>query len=110
VYAVVRSGARQYRAGVGDTILVERLRADVGEQIELTEVLLVADGEHVEVGQPTVEGARVVATVLAEEKGPKLFIFKYHPRHRYRRRAGHRQTYSRLLVDEIVVQEAWDGA
>jgi len=103
VYAVVRSGAKQYRAGVGDTILVERLRAEVGEQIELNEVLLVADGEQVKVGQPTVEGAKVLATIVAEEKGPKIFIFKYHPRHRYRRRAGHRQRYTKLLVDEIVV-------
>jgi large subunit ribosomal protein L21 len=103
VYAVVRSGAKQYRAGVGDTILVEKLRAEVGEQIELNEVLLIADGEQVNVGQPIVDGAKVLATVVAEEKGPKLFIFKYHPRHRYRRRAGHRQTYTKLLVDEIVV-------
>ena len=103
MYAVVRSGARQYRAGVGDTIVVERLPVEVGEQLELDEVLLVADGERIEVGQPIVEGARVLATVVAQEKGPKIRIFKYHPRKRYRRRAGHRQRYTRLRVDEIVV-------
>lgn len=102
MYAVVRSGAKQYRAGVGDTILVEKLGAEVGEQIELNEVLLVADGEQVKVGQPVVDGAKILVTVVSQEKGPKLFIFKYHPRHRYRRRAGHRQNYTRLLVDEIV--------
>jgi len=103
VYAVVRSGARQYRASVGDAILVERLPVEVGEQIELDEVLLVAGGEKVEIGQPIVDGARVLATVVAQELGPKIRIFKYHPRKRYRRRAGHRQRYTRLRVDEIVV-------
>jgi large subunit ribosomal protein L21 len=103
VYAVVRSGARQYRAEVGDTIVVERLPAEAGQQLELDQVLLVADGERVEIGRPTVGGAMVLATVIAQEKGPKIRIFKYHPRKRYRRRAGHRQRYTRLQVDEIVM-------
>ena len=103
MYAVVKSGARQYRAGVGDTILVERLPVEVGQRLELDEVLLVADGERVEIGQPTVQGAKVLATVVAQEKGPKIRIFKYHPRKRYRRRAGHRQRYTQLRVDKIVV-------
>ena len=103
MYAVMKSGARQYRAEVGDTIVVERLPGEVGQQVELGEVLLIAGGEQVEVGQPTVEGAKVLATVVAQEKGPKIRIFKYHPRKRYRRRAGHRQHYTRLRVDEIVV-------
>ena len=102
MYAVVKSGARQYRASVGDTIIVERLPANVGEQLELDQVLLVADGEQVEVGRPTVDGAKMLATVVAQEKGPKVKIFKYHPRKRYRQRAGHRQRYTRLRVDEIV--------
>ena len=102
MYAVMKSGARQYRAGVGDTIVVERLPAEVGQQLELDEVLLIAGGEQVEVGQPTIEGAKVLATVVAQEKGPKVRIFKYHPKKRYRRRAGHRQRYTRLRVDEIV--------
>jgi large subunit ribosomal protein L21 len=103
VYAVVKSGARQYRASVGDTITVERLPAEVGQQLELAEVLLVADGEQIEIGQPTIGGAKILATVVAQEKGPKIRIFKYHPRKRYRRRAGHRQRYTRLRVDEIVM-------
>ena len=103
MYAVVKSGARQYRAEVGDTILVERISAQVGEQLELEDVLLVADGERVEIGQPAVEEAKVLATVVAQEKGPKVRIFKYHPRKRYRKRGGHRQQYTRLRVDEIVV-------
>jgi large subunit ribosomal protein L21 len=103
VYAVVKSGARQYRASVGDTITVERLPAEVGQQLELAEILLVADGEQIEIGQPTIGGAKILATVVAQEKGPKIRIFKYHPRKRYRRRAGHRQRYTRLRVDEIVM-------
>ena len=102
MYAIVKSGARQYRAEVGDTFLVERLPAEVGQQIELDRVLLVADGERVEIGRPIVNGAKVLVTVVAQEKGPKIRIFKYHPRKRYRRRAGHRQRYTRLRVDEIV--------
>ena len=103
MYAVIRSGVRQYRADVGNTILVERLPAEVGEQLELDDVLLVVDNERVEVGQPTIEKAKVLATVVAQEKGRKIRIFKYHPRKRYRRTAGHRQHYTRLRVDEIVV-------
>ena len=69
--------------------------------------IIVAKGsqvpQRVEIGQPTVDGTKVLATVVAQEKGPKIRIFRYHPRKRYRRRAGHRQRYTRLLVDEIVV-------
>lgn len=103
MYAVVKSGARQYRANVGDTIRVEKLSVDPGEQIELDEVLLVVDDDDVTIGQPSVEGAKVLATVVAQEKGPKITIFKYRPSKRYRRRAGHRQSYTRLRVDDIIV-------
>jgi large subunit ribosomal protein L21 len=103
VYAVVKSGARQYRAGIGDIIVVERIPAQVGEQLELDQVLLIADKEQVKIGQPTIAGAQVLATVIAQEKGPKVQIFKYRPKERYRRRAGHRQHHTRLRVDQIVV-------
>ena len=103
MYAVLQSGARQYRAEAGDTILVERLAAEVGQQVEIDKVLLIADGEQVEIGRPTIKDAKVLATVVAQEKGPKVRIFKYHPRKRYRRRAGHRQQYTRLRVDEILM-------
>lgn len=103
MYAVMKSGARQYRAGLGDEIRVEKLPADPGEQVELNEVLLIVDGDGVEIGRPTVEGAKVLATVVAQEKGPKIRIFKYRPSKRYRRRSGHRQQYTRLRVDEILV-------
>ncbi len=103
MYAIIRSGARQYRAEVDETILVEKLPVEPGQQVELTDVLLVADGSNIRVGRPTVPGAKVVTTVVAQEKGPKVRIFKYRPRKRYRRHMGHRQQYTRLRVDEIVV-------
>jgi large subunit ribosomal protein L21 len=99
----MKSGARQYRATIGDTIRVEKLAIDTGEQVELDEVLLVVDDNEVRIGQPTIEGAKVLATVVAQEKGPKITVFKYRPRKRYRRRSGHRQFYTRLRIDEIVV-------
>jgi large subunit ribosomal protein L21 len=102
VYAVVESGGRQYKAIEGQAITVEQLPHAAGEKVELDRVLLIADGDEVQIGQPLVEGAMVKATVLGEEKGPKIRIFKMHPRKRYRRRKGHRQTYTRLRVDEIL--------
>jgi len=102
VYAVVKSGAHQYKATIGSDLIVERLPYAVGTQINLDEVLLLDDGEFVAVGQPTVDGAVVRATVVEEFRGPKIRIFKYRPRTRYRRRLGHRQTYMRLHVDDIV--------
>lgn len=103
MYAVVRSGGRQYRAQAGDQLLVEKLPVEAGEQLTLDEVLLVADDDGVQVGTPLVDGAKVMATVLAQEKGPKIRIFKYKPRKRYRRHQGHRQMYTRLRIDEIIV-------
>lgn len=103
VYAVMKSGARQYRAGLGDQIRVEKLPADPGQQVELDEVLLVVDDNKIEIGRPTIEGAKVLATVVNQEKGPKITIFKYRPSKRYRRHAGHRQQYTRLRVDEILM-------
>ncbi|MBN1262276.1 MAG: 50S ribosomal protein L21 [Anaerolineae bacterium] len=102
MYAVVKSGSHQYKATVGGELVVERLSEPVGSQIELDEVYLVDDGEQVMVGRPVVSGAKVVATIVEEFRGPKIRIFKHHPRKRYRRRQGHRQTYMRLRVDEIV--------
>ncbi|MCS7283764.1 MAG: 50S ribosomal protein L21 [Anaerolineae bacterium] len=104
MYAVVRTGGHQYRVSVGDQLLVEKLPVPEGAHIELEEVLLVADDSgQVRIGTPLVEGARVRARVLAQEKGPKIRIFKYIPKERYRRRKGHRQQYTRLQVEEIVV-------
>jgi len=102
VYAVIKSGAHQYKAIVGKDLIVERLPYPVGAQVELDQVYLLADGENVAVGQPVVEGAKVLATVVEEFRGPKIRIFKYIPKERYRNRKGHRQNYMRLRIDEIV--------
>ena len=81
---------------------MERLAAEEGSTIELDRVLLVADGEKVTVGTPTVEGAKVIAEVLAEGKGEKIIVFKYKPKVHYRKKTGHRQIYTRLAIKEIV--------
>ena len=86
----------------GETIDVERLAAEEGSTIELDRVLLVADGETVTVGTPTVEGAKVIAEVLGEGKGEKIIVFKYKPKVHYRKKSGHRQIYTRLAIKEIV--------
>lgn len=102
MYAVVKSGTHQYKATVGGNLIVERLPHEVGTQVELDQVYLLDDGEQVFVGQPTVNGAMIRATIVEEFRGPKVRIFKYRPKERYRRRMGHRQTYMRLRVDDIV--------
>ena len=102
MYAVIEAGGRQYRASVGDELVVERLPYEVGTQVEIDEIYLLVDDESVTVGKPVVPGVKVKATVLEEFRGPKIRIFKYKPKERYRRRMGHRQTYMRLRIDEIV--------
>ncbi len=101
-YAIVRTGGRQYRAMVGKTIDVEKLPYDEGDTVELDEVLLVApDSSDPVIGQPLVDGAKVTATVVSQFRGPKILIFKYKPKKRYRRRQGHRQHYTRLKIESI---------
>jgi large subunit ribosomal protein L21 len=102
VYAIVESGGRQYRAEEGHSFSVEKLPYEVGEQIELEHVLLLANGDGVQVGQPTLAGISVKATVVEQYRGKKIFVWKYRPKNRYRRRKGHRQSYTRLRIDEIV--------
>ena len=102
MYAVVKTGGKQYRVSPGDSIDVEKLPYEVGHQIELDQVLLVANGSGAKIGQPLVEGAKVKATVTRQAKGRKVIIYKYRPSKRYRRRKGHRQHFTRLRIDEIV--------
>ena len=102
MYAVVETSGKQYKVSAGEIINVDKLSLEVGEKIELDRVLFVAEGAEVRVGQPTVEGAKVLATVTDHVKGPKIIVFKYRPRQRYRRKKGHRQNYTRLMIDEIV--------
>lgn len=105
MYAIVESGGRQYRAEEGHTFSVEKLPYEVGEQIELSNVLLLANDDEMKVGQPTVTGVSVKATVVDQYRGEKIFVWKYRPKKRYRNRKGHRQSYTRLRIDEIVLSE-----
>ncbi|MEZ4539998.1 50S ribosomal protein L21 [Promineifilum sp.] len=102
VYAIVESGGRQYRAEEGHTFSVEKLPYEVGDQVELGNVLLIADGDSVQVGRPTIDGATVKATVVQQYRGKKILVWKYRAKLRYRRRRGHRQDYTRLRIDTIV--------
>jgi large subunit ribosomal protein L21 len=104
MYAIVESGGKQYKAVPGTTIEVDRLQVEEGTQIDLDQVLLVADGEDINVGTPMVKGATVKATVVEHFKGKKIIVFKYIPRERYRRKRGHRQQYTRLQIDDISVK------
>jgi large subunit ribosomal protein L21 len=101
MYAVVESGGKQYKVEPGGTFQVELLAVEVGATVELERVLLVGDGDALEVGRPTVAGARVVAEVVSQDKADKIVVFRYKRKVRYRRKTGHRQRLTRLLVKEI---------
>ncbi len=103
MYAIVESGGRQYRAEEGHSFSVEKLPYEVGEQFELSNVFLLSNNGEVKVGQPTVEGVTVKATIVEQYRGKKIFVWKYKSSKRYRRRRGHRQSYTRVRVDEIIV-------
>ena len=100
-FAIVESGGKQYRAVEGRAIEVDRLPVEAGEQFNIARVLLMADGDDVLVGTPTVDGIEVKVTVVDHIKGPKIDRFKYRPKKRIRVRGGHRQQYTRLMVDSI---------
>ena len=104
MYAVVSSGGKQYRVEPGSTVLMERLPSEPGASILFDRVLLIGDGDDVMVGTPVVSGATVSGTVLGEELGPKLVIFKFKQKVKYRRRTGHRQHLLRVRIDEINAQ------
>jgi large subunit ribosomal protein L21 len=102
-YAVVQTGGKQYTVSPGQTIEVEKLDVEPGSEIALTDVLLVSDDGAVKAGKPLVEGARVVARVLAQDRDKKIVVFKYKPKKRYRRKTGHRQSITRLAIQEITL-------
>ncbi len=101
MYAVLTTGGKQYRVEAGSTLVVEKLAGEPGSSVTFDRVLLVGDGESVMVGTPTVAGASVVATVLGEELGEKIIVFKFKQKVKYRRRTGHRQHLTRLRIDSI---------
>jgi large subunit ribosomal protein L21 len=101
VYAIIQTGGHQYRVAPGDTIEVEKLDAEPGSEVELGEVLLVSGDDGVQIGTPLIGGARVLARVVSQGRGPKLTVFKFKPKKRYRRKTGHRQSITRLAIKEI---------
>ena len=106
MYAILETGGKQYKVQPGDVIEVERLDGEVGAQIELGRVLmLAADDAAPTWGTPAIEGAKVLGEVVEQGKGEKLIIFKYKPKVRYRRKTGHRQTVTRVRVGDIVGPE-----
>lgn len=103
MYAIIRDRGMQYRVEQGQVLEIDLIEeAAAGSQIELAEVLLVGDGEAVQVGAPLVSGARVVAEVLGERKGEKIVVFRYQNKKRYRRRTGHRQRYTQIKISQII--------
>ena len=102
MYAVIKTGGKQYRVSPGDSVEVELLPFQVGEKIELDQVLLVAEESGTKIGRPLVEGAKVKATITRQAKGRKVVVFKFRRNNRYRRKKGHRQHYTRLRIEEIV--------
>jgi len=102
-YAVIKTGGKQYTVSPGQVLEVEKLDVEPGSEIELNEVLMVSDDGSIKTGKPLVDGAKVVARVLAQDRDKKIVVFKYKPKKRYRKKTGHRQSITRLAIQEITL-------
>ena len=102
MYAVIKTGGKQYRVQEGQTLKVEKLQAEEGTTLDLDEVLMVVDGEQTIVGNPHVQGSKVTALVKSHGRGPKIEIVKFRRRKHYRKQMGHRQDYTELQITGIV--------
>ena len=103
MYAVIETGGKQYKVQEGDTIFVEKIKAEEGDKIDFSKVLVVANDDNLTVGKPYVEGVKVEGTVLEQGKARKVVVFKYKPKKNYKRKQGHRQPYTKVKVDKILV-------
>jgi large subunit ribosomal protein L21 len=101
MYAVIETGGKQYRVNEGDVIKVEKLPEDVGAKVSFDRILLVGEGEDVKVGTPVVSGAKVTGEVVEQDRGKKIIVFKMKRRKNYRRKQGHRQDYTGVLISKI---------
>ena len=101
MYAIVRTGGKQYQVEAGDKLKVEKLEGEVGAKVELDDVLLVVDGENVRIGRPAVEGAKISATIVEQGRHKKIIVFKKKRRKGYQVKRGHRQFYTALNIDAI---------
>lgn len=102
MYAVIRSGGKQYRVEEGRSVKLDRLVGEPGETVELKDVLLLADGDDVSVGAPLVEGARVLGTIAEQGRSDKIIVFRYKAKTRSRKKTGHRQHFTRVVVEDIL--------
>jgi large subunit ribosomal protein L21 len=101
MYAVFKTGGKQYRASEGDRLKVERLDAEVGEEVEFDQILLVGSGSDIKVGAPLVEGGKVAAKVTAQGRGKKIDVVKFKRRKNYKRQHGHRQHFTEVEITSI---------
>lgn len=103
MYAVVETGGKQYKVEVGQTVDVERIPAEIGDTVELGRVLMVSTDEELRLGNPVVAGAKVTGSVVQQGRGKKIVVFRYKPKTRYRKKTGHRQSYTRVVVENIAL-------
>ena len=103
MYAIIESGGKQRRVSPGALVTLERIEGDAGSQVELSRVLLVADGDQVKVGTPYLESVTVLSEIVRQGRGPKITVFKFKRRKRYRRTQGHRQAQTTVRITEIRV-------
>jgi len=101
MYAVIKTGGKQYRVAAGQKLKIEQIPADIGQEISLDQVLSVGEGEQLKIGTPFVEGAVVKATVLAQGRHPKINVFKMRRRKHYRKSQGHRQNYTEVRIEAV---------
>ena len=103
--AIIVTGGKQYKVTEGDTLFIEKLASEAGENVTFDKVLAVIDGDKITVGTPVVEGAKVDASVVKNGKGKKVIVFKYKPKKGYRRKQGHRQPYTKVTIGKISVYD-----
>lgn len=103
MYAIIQSGGKQYRVTEGERLNLERLKGEVGQKINFDEVLLVGGDDSFQVGQPKLQGAQVVGTIVEQGKGDKILVFKMKRRKMYRRKRGHRQLFTQVQIDKIAL-------
>jgi large subunit ribosomal protein L21 len=103
MYAVIKTGGKQYRVAEGDLLRVEKIEGEVGEAVEFDEVLMIVNGERVEIGRPIINDSKVVGEIIEQGKGKKIIVFKSKRRKGYRKKQGHRQQYTALRIKEIKV-------
>lgn len=109
MYAIIRTGGKQYQVAAGDTVRVEKLQGNVGDTIELSDILMVVDGEDVRIGRPVLDEARVVARIAEQGKARKVVVFKKKRRKGYRVKKGHRQQYTALTIENISAENTTQG-